>query len=94
MEWFSGKNAKRNWSIALAVLLYSMFSIWLAHLGEQKARELARLKKENRRLKAEYVETKKLLMQDQLRSNIYEKLRDRQFVIPKRPPHMIEVKEK
>ena len=93
LEWFNGEKAKRNWAIVLGILLYSMFSIWLAHLGEQKARELTRLKKENRRLHAEYVETKKALMHDQLRSRVYEKLKDRSFVIPKRPPHLIEIRE-
>jgi len=93
LEWFSGKHAKRNWTIALGVLLYSMLSIWLAHLGEQKARELTALKKENRRLRAEYVETKKMLMHDQLRSSVYEKLRDRGYVIPKRPPHLLLTEE-
>jgi len=93
MDWFSGEHAKRNWLIAFAVLGFSMLSILLAHLGEQKARELKRLKAENRELRAEYVESKKLLMNDQLRSHVYQKLAGQGYVIPKRKPHLIKVTE-
>ncbi len=93
MDWFSGRHARRNWTIVLSVLAFSMLSIWLAHLGEQKARELKKLKSENRQLRAEYVESKKLLMHDQLRSSVYDKLAGRGFVIPKRPPHRVQIVE-
>ena len=86
LEWLRGKDAKRNWGILILVLLYMMASIALAHLGEQKAREMADLKAENRRLRARFVETKRLLMQDGLRSNVYNRLKDHGFVVPKRNP--------
>ena len=47
---------------------------------------MADLKAENRRLRARFVETKRLLMQDGLRSNVYNRLKDHGFVIPKRNP--------
>ncbi len=86
LDWLRGPNAKRNWTYVFVLLAYMMLSIALAHLGEQKARIMADLKAENRRLRAQYVETKRLLMQDGLRSKVYNRLKDRGFVLPKRRP--------
>ncbi len=92
LKMFRGENATRNWLILIGILLWMLLSIGLSHNAEGKAKYLAYLNAENRRLQSEYVGLKSLLMKKQLRSNVYNEIKSRGFVIPKRPPVKI-VKE-
>jgi predicted metal-dependent hydrolase len=86
LEMFRGEKASRNWAIVAGVLVYMMVSIWLSHISELTAKDRAKINAENRRLRSEYVGLKSMLMQRQLRSGVYNDLKDDGFIIPKRQP--------
>ncbi len=85
--------AKKLWTYLFLFFIYGMVSVGLSHLSEQKARKMYRLVSENRKLKAEYVMLKSRLMKRQLRLNVYNRLKDKGFILPKRNPKMIVVKD-
>ncbi len=93
LEMLRGEKATRNWLFLLGILVYMFISIWLSHVSEIKAVKMSKLTAENRRLRSEYVSLKSMLMQQQLRSNVYDKLKNDGFIIPKRPPVQIELEE-
>ncbi|NPA42605.1 MAG: hypothetical protein GXO27_01060 [Chlorobi bacterium] len=83
---FRGPRARRNWLYLGLILAYVLVSIWLSHFSEIKARRLSELNRENRRLRSEYVSMQSRLATKQLRSQVYRRLKDKGFVIPKRAP--------
>ncbi len=87
------KDSKKNLRYAAYILLFVMISIWLSHSSDRQARYEYRLRKENRKLKSEYVALKSQLMKKQLRSEVYKKIKDKGFIIPKRRPVKIIVKK-
>jgi len=89
LTWFRGDKAKKMWAFIGGLLVYMLISIALSHTSERKAKYLSALNNENRRLRSEYISLQSKLMQKQLRSHIYNEIKDEGYVIPKRPPYQI-----
>ncbi len=77
----------------IVLVLFIMLSIWLSHISDERARYTNKLIRENRKLKSEYVSLKSKLMKKQLRSEVYKKVKERGFIIPKRRPYKIVTEE-
>ncbi len=85
-DFLSSGNILKKWAIIVGVLIYTLASTWLSHLSERKAKQMYRLDLENKQLRSEYVMLKAKWLKKRQRTAVYNAIKDRGFVIPKRQP--------
>ncbi len=85
-DFLTSGNVLKKWFMILGILIYTLASTWLSHLSEEKAKRIYRLNLENRRLRSEYVMLKARWMKKRQRTAVYDAVKNRGFVIPKRQP--------
>lgn len=98
-EFFKGsflinKDSVKNWQFILFLVALMLFMIASAHNIDKKVMEIAKLNKEIKELKAEFVDTRSKAMKIRLESNIKQKVSTLGLAPGKTPPQLITVKTK
>jgi len=89
--FLTGESSARNWKVIFFVVFLLLAMIWSAHSVQEKVVELDRLKKLKKELRAEYVDTSKILMKMKLESTIRRQVRDVGLAPAKTPPQKSKV---
>lgn len=84
----------KNWRMILFVVLLLLIMISSAHSADKKVIKIAELNKEQRELRARYVDTKTRLMRMKMESNIRENAKKLGLQSADVPPKRIVVKQK
>ena len=75
----------------LFIALLSIPYIYLSHRSDNQLREIERLRKANKELRAEYITIKSELMRSSRQSAVAEKLENQGLILPDNAPEKIEV---
>ncbi len=65
--------------------------VWSGHSADEKVVRIARLNKEQRQIRAEYIDTKTSLARMKLESSVREKVKSKGLTIGNSPPQKIRV---
>jgi hypothetical protein len=84
-------DAFKNWKIIIFVVFLLLFMISRSHSTDKKVLRIAKLNKEIRELKAEFVDTRTKVMRLELESAIEKKVVERGLLPSKNPPKKIKV---
>ena len=84
----------KNWRIILFVVSLFLMMIWSAHSVQAKAVKEARLKKEKKELRAEYIDTSTILMRMKLESSVRKNVNKMGLAPAETPPQKIKVTQK
>ncbi len=84
-------DAFKNWKIIIFVVFLLLFMISRSHSTDKKVLRIAKLNKEIRELKAEFVDTRTKVMRLELESEIEKKVVERGLLPSKSPPNKIKV---
>lgn len=84
-------DAFKNWKIIIFVVFLLLFMISRSHSTDKKVLRIAKLNKEIRELKAEFVDTRTKVMRLELESAIENKVAERGLLPSKNPPKKIKV---
>ncbi len=93
-EYLINENATKNWLFVLMLIVMGLTIINLSHSADAKVKEIVRLNKEIKALRSEYVELKAKVMKRKMASDVINRLKAENFVLPKKPPVKIVVNEK
>ncbi len=86
------KDAVKNWIFILFCTLLAIIMIASSHKAENKVHQIAKLQKEERQLRSEFVDQRQQLMQMKMESTINSRLQDKGITILNRAPHKIIVR--
>lgn len=81
----------KNWLVLIFVVVLLLFMIASSHSVDKKIIKIAKLNKELRELKAEFVDVRSIAMKIKLESSVREKLKDKGIVPSENPPYKIVV---
>jgi len=90
-SFLTDESAFKNWRIIIFVVLLLLIMISSAHKADKKVMEIAKLNKEKRELRAEYVDTGTILMRMKMESSIRGKVKKTGLKPAKTPPKKIKV---
>jgi len=90
-SFLTDESAFKNWRIIIFVVSLLLIMISSAHNADKKVMEIAKLNKEKRELRAEYVDTGTILMRMKMESSIREKVKKTGLKPAKTPPKKIKV---
>ena len=93
-SFLTDDSSVKNWRIILFVVLLLLMMIWSAHSVQAKAVKVARLKKEKKELRAEYIDTSTVLMRMRLESSVRKKVNKMGLAPAEKPPQKIKVTQK
>lgn len=85
------KNSLKNWQFILFVVMLMLLMIASAHSIDKKVMEIAKLNKEIKELKAEFVDTRSKAMKIRLESTIKERVAFLGLAPGKTPPYLIKI---
>lgn len=100
-EFFSGilkgdflvkNNSYKNWKVIFTILVMSIIMITCAHKTDEKVIEIAKLNKQIRALKAEYIDSATKVTHLKMESTVREKVVEQELESSKQPPVKIVVK--
>ncbi len=92
--FLTNEGAFKNWRLILFVVGLLLIMISSAHSSDKKVIKIAALNKEQRELRAQYIDTKTRLMRMKMESNIREKAKKLGLMPTKTPPKKIIVQHK
>ncbi|WP_456463684.1 FtsL-like putative cell division protein [Lutibacter sp.] len=84
----------KNWRFILFVVLLMLLMIASSHSSDKKVMEIAKLNKEIKELRAEFVDTRSTSMELKLESTIRKKVLDLGLKPSENPPQVIRVTSK
>ncbi|WP_366836651.1 FtsL-like putative cell division protein [Lutibacter sp.] len=87
-------DALKNWKFLVFVVVLMLFMISSAHYADRQVLEIAKLNKEIKELKAEFVDTRSIAMKIKLESNIKNKVKELGLQPSENPPEIIKVTSK
>lgn len=90
-KFLTGENSVKNWGMTLYVVLLFLLIIASSHSVDTKVMEIAKLNKEVKELRAEYIETRTLLMQEKLESTVRSKVEPLGLKPITQPPFLIKI---
>jgi hypothetical protein len=90
-SFLTDEGAFKNWRIIVFVVLLLMVMISSGHEADKKVIKIAKLNKEKRELRAEYVDTGTILMRMKMESNIQGKAKRIGLKPSETPPKKIKV---
>ena len=93
-SFLTDDSSLKNWKIILFVVFLLLMMIWSAHSVQAKAVKVARLKKQKKELRAEYIDTSTILMRMKLESSVRRKVGKMGLAPAKKPPQKIKVTQK
>lgn len=88
------EDAFKNWRIIIFVVFLLLFMISRSHSTDKKVLRIAKLNKEIKELKAEFVDTRTRVMRLELESSIQKKVAERGLLPSENPPEKIKVVKK
>jgi hypothetical protein len=93
-EYLTNENAPKNWAFILTLVIMGIFIINLSHMADAKVKKIVKLNKEVKALRSEYVELKAEVIKQKMASDVYQKLKNEGFILPKKPPVKIKMVQK
>lgn len=87
-------DALKNWKFLVFVVVLMLLMISSAHYADRQVLEIAKLNKEIKELKAEFVDTRSVAMKIKLESNIKNKVKELGLRPSENPPEIIKVTSK
>jgi hypothetical protein len=84
----------KNWRFILVIVFLVMLMIASGHSSDKKVMEIAKLNKEIKELRAEFVDTRSISMKMKLESTIKNKVGDYGLKPSENPPQVIRVTSK
>ncbi len=87
-------DALKNWKFLVFVVVLMLLMISSAHYADRQVLEIAKLNKEIKELKAEFVDTRSIAMKIKLESNIKNKVKELGLQPSENPPEIIKVTSK
>ncbi|SHG05374.1 hypothetical protein SAMN05444483_104244 [Salegentibacter echinorum] len=88
------RDAKNNWWFIVFCTGLAIIMIASSHSAERKVHKIAKLHKEVRELKSEFVDRRSALMRVKMESTITQKMKERGVLPSENPPYKIKVKIK
>jgi hypothetical protein len=92
-DYLTNENAAKNWLFVLMLVLMGLSIINLSHSADAKVKKIVRLNKEVKALRSEYVELKAQVIKRKMATDVYQRLRDKGFILSKTQPVKIELKK-
>ncbi len=94
-EFLVKDEALKIWRMLLFIIVLLMLMVRSGHITDEKVLRIAKLSKQERELRAEYIALRSQSMKLKLASNVENKVKDLGLFPSKEPVHIIkEVKEK
>jgi len=90
-KFLVSEDAFKNWRIIIFVVFLLLIVISRSHSTDQKVLKIAKLNKEIRELKAEFIDTRTKVMRLELESSVQKKVAQRGLLPSKNPPKKIKV---
>lgn len=84
----------KNWRFILFIVLLMLLMIASSHRSDQKVMEIAKINKEIKELRAEFVDTRSIAMKMKLESTIRIKVLELELKPSENPPQVIKVTSK
>lgn len=81
----------KNWGLISFIVLLMLFMIASAHSSDKKVMEIAKLNKEVKELRAQFLDLRSISMKVKLESSIRRKVQDLELIPSKNPPQVIKV---
>lgn len=85
------EDAMTHWQFILFCAFLAIIMVACSHSAERKVHEIANTQKIVQELRSEFVDQRRQLMQLRMESNLSEKLKDRDIVIPEKSSKKIVV---
>lgn len=85
------EEAFKNWRFIAYVMILLLYMISRSHATDQKVLKIARLNREIRELKAEFIDTRTTVMRLELESTVQKKVSEKGLLPAKKPPKKIKV---
>ena len=92
-DYLINKNAAKNWAFVIMLVLMGISIINLSHSADAKVKRIVKLNKEVKALRSEYVELKAKVMKRKMASDVYQRLKEKGFVLSKKQPVKIVTKD-
>lgn len=92
--FLTNEGAFKNWRMILFIVGLLLIMISSAHSSDKKVIKIAELNKQQRELRAQYIDTKTKLMRMKMESNIRERAKELGLKPAKTPPQKIIVQHK
>lgn len=93
-KFLISEDAFKNWRIIIFVVILLLFMISRSHSTDKKVLKIAKLNKEIRELKAEFVDTRTKVMRLELESSVQRKVAERGLLPSENPPKKIKIVKK
>lgn len=90
-KFLTGENSLKNWGMTLYIVLLFLLIIASSHSVDTKVIEISKLNKEVKELRAEYIETRTILMQEKLESTVRSKVEPLGLKPITQPPFLIKI---
>ena len=87
-------DALKNWQFLVFVVVLMLLMISSAHYADKQVLEIAKMNKEIKELKAEFVDTRSVAMKIKLESNIKNNVKELGLRPSENPPEVIKVTSK
>ncbi len=85
------EDAKKNWGFIIFLTALALLMITSSHQIDRKVQRIAKLNKNKRELRSQFVATKSDLMKLKMESSISKKLEEQGLFISQSPPQKIKV---
>ena len=85
------ENSFRNWQFILFVVLLMLVMIGSSHSSDKKVMQIAKLNKEIKELRAEFVDTRSIVMRMKLESTIKRNVEELGLKPSETPPQVVKV---
>ncbi len=88
-EFLVNQEALKNWRMVIFIIFLLMLMVRSSHITDEKVLKIAKLSKQERELRAEYIALRSQAMKLKLESNIEKKVKDLGLYPSKEPVHII-----
>lgn len=85
------EDALKNWMFILFLTFLALLMISSSHSVDRKVQEIAKLNREKKKLRSQFVETRSDLMRIKMESTIVKKLKDKGLFVSDEPPVKIKI---
>ena len=90
-SFLTDESSFKNWRVIMFVVLLLLVMIFSAHSVQAKAVKFAKLKREKKELRAEYIDTSTILMRMRLESSVRREVKRMGLTPAETPPQKIRV---
>ena len=88
-EFLLNEEAFKNWRMVLFIIFLLMLMVRSGHITDEKVLKIAKLNKQERELRAEYIALRSQSMKLKLESNVEKKVKNLGLFPSKEPAHII-----